>query len=306
MQKLKDLTPADDQKIYSMDVNANGAKTFFCKTLPEMWQLMYNKTPRNFCEVIGNSPCHMYFDLDEGNVKKACQKLLPMLDKVFNTLKDQVGVVRYFLLDASKTYPDGSRKNSAHIICVGEKYILQSPTQGRAFVQRLKDIFEDDFDIEIDEKIYTRNRCFRMLGNSKYGQQRPLKGLNWNMQNWVSTLVQPVKTLGVADLGLGNVISAPLRNNSVPPCVAEVLAHMGASDYTWKNDLEWVWGGHLQKGICKLARREHRRNNRYFIYKAEYAQFTVGCHHCKKRYTEPIPNKLRKKVQVFMNQLIKL
>jgi len=36
MQKLKDLTPADDQKIYSMDVNANGAKTFFCMTLPQM------------------------------------------------------------------------------------------------------------------------------------------------------------------------------------------------------------------------------------------------------------------------------
>ena len=208
MQKLKDLTPAADQKIYSQDVNESGAKTFFCKTLPEMWQLMRNKTPRNCCEVIGNSPCHMFFDLDEGDVRAQSRKLMGMLDKVFLTLKDQVGLVRYFFLDASKTYPDGSRKNSAHIICVGEKYILQSPTQGRAFVQRLRDIFEDDFDIEIDEKIYTRNRCFRMLGNSKYGQQRPLKGLAWNMQNWVSTLVQPVKTLGVADLGLGNVISA--------------------------------------------------------------------------------------------------
>jgi len=191
------------------------------------------------------------------------------------------------------------------VICVGEKYILQSPTQGRAFVQRLKDIFEDEFDIVIDEKIYTRNRCFRMLGNSKFGQQRPLKGLAWTMENWVSTLVQPVRTLQVAELGLGNVISAPLRNNSVPPCVAEVFAYMGASDYTWKNDLEWVWGGHLQKGICKLVGREHRRNNRYFVYKAEYAQFTIGCHHCKKRYTEPVPKDLRKNVRTFLNQLIK-
>ena len=125
-------------------------------------------------------------------------KLQKMLDQIFKTLKSQVGLVRYYFLDASKTKPDGTRKNSAHIICVGEKYILQSPTQGRAFVQRLSDIFEDEFDIVIDEKIYTRNRCFRMIDNSKFGQQRPLKGLAWTMENWVSTLVQPVKTLGVA------------------------------------------------------------------------------------------------------------
>ena len=266
---------------------------------------MYNKTPRNFCEVIGNSPCHMYFDLDEGDVGAAWPKLESMLDKVFKTLGDQVGVVRYFYLDASKTYPDGTRKNSAHIICAGEKYILQSPVQGRAFVQRLADIFEDDFDIEIDTKIYTRNRCFRMLGNSKYGQQRPFRGLPWNMQNWVSTLVQPVKTLAVAELGLGNVVSAPLRNNCVPPCVAEVLEWANASDYTWKNDLEWVWGGHLRRGVCKLAKREHRRNNRWFRYDALKGVFIVGCHHCKRSYHELVPPKLQSEVRKLLNQLIK-
>ena len=88
--KLKDLTPAPDEKIYSMDVNATGAKTFFCKTLPAMWELQANRTPRNYCEVIGDSPCHMYFDLDEGDVRAACGKLTGMLDKVFKTLKDQV------------------------------------------------------------------------------------------------------------------------------------------------------------------------------------------------------------------------
>ena len=307
MQKLKDLTPAADEKIYAMDVNALGAKTFFSKTIPAMWKHQANRTPRNYCEVIADSPCHMFFDLDEGDVRAQWRKLEKMLNQVFSTLKDQVGVVRYYFLDASKTMPDGTRKNSAHIICAGEKYILKSPTQGRAFVQRLSDIFEDEFnDIIIDEKIYTRNRCFRMLGSSKYGQQRPLKGLAWTMENWVSTLVQPVKTLAVAELGLGNVISAPLRNNSVPPCVADVLEFMGASDYTWKNDLEWVFGGHLKKGVCKLAGREHRRNNRYFIFKAEYGTFTVGCHHCKKRYTEPIPQEMRQTVRAFLHQPIKL
>jgi hypothetical protein len=305
MQKLNDLTPADDQKIYSMDVNSNGAKTFSCKTLMEMWQLMSKTTPRNWCEVISDSPCHMYFDLDEGDVRANWHKLEGMLDNVFKTLKDQVGVVKYYFLDASKTYPDGTRKNSAHIICAGEKYILKSPVQGRAFVQRLKDIFEDDFDIDIDTKVYSRNRCFRMLGNSKYGQRRPLKGLSWNMENWVSTLIQPVKTLAVAELGLGNVVSAPLRNNSVPPCVAKVLEWAGASDYTWKNDLEWVWGGHLRKGVCKLAGREHSHNNRWFKYQAP-AVFVIGCHHCKRNYSQSVPDELQDDVYDFLEKIINI
>jgi len=248
----------------------------------------------------------MYFDLDEGNVRGQWRKLEAMLDKVFKTLKKQVGLVRYFFLDASKTMPDGTRKNSAHIICAGEKYILESPVQGRAFVQRLKDIFEEEFDIDIDTKVYTRNRCFRMLGSSKYGQQRPFKGLPWTMENWVSTLVQPVKTLEVAKLGLGNVVSAPLRNNSVPPCVAEVFTWIGASDYTWKDDLRWVWGGHLQKGVCKIAKREHRRNNRWFKLKAEEAKIIIGCHHCKKTYAEIIPDEFRVKIRQFLHQVINM
>jgi hypothetical protein len=305
MMKLKDLTPKADQKVYSQDLNKKGAKTFFCKTLPEMWELMRNKTPLNYCEVIGDSPCHLYFDLDEGNVRAVWRKLEEMLNKVFSTLKSQVGIVKYYFLDASKTYPDGTRKNSAHIICAGEKYILQSPTQGRAFVQRLSDIFEDEFDIEIDNKIYTRNRCFRMLGNSKYGQQRPLRGPSWTMENWVATLVQPVKTLDVAELGLGNVVSAPLRNNSIPPCVGEVLEWANASDYQWKNSLEWVWGGHLRKGVCKLAKREHRRNNRWFRYEATKGVIIIGCHHCRRTYNELVPSELQSNVRKFLNQLIK-
>jgi len=306
MIKLKDLKPADDEKIYSQDVNENGAKTFFCKTLPAMWDFQSSRTPRHFCEIIADAPCHLYFDLDTGDVRAQWQKLEAMLDKVFKTLRDQVGVVKYYFLDASKTYPDGTRKNSAHIICAGEKYILKSPVQGRAFVQRLADIFEDEFDIEIDTKVYSRNRCFRMLGNSKYGQRRPLKCGDWTMENWINTLVQPVKTLAVAELGLGNVVSAPLRNNSVPPCVGKVLEWANSSDYTWKNDLEWVWGGHLQKGVCKLAKREHRRNNRWFRYNATEGVFIVGCHHCKRTYHELVPSELQSDVRKFLNQLIKI
>ena len=296
MLRLKDVVARPDEKIYSMDVSKKGAKQFIGRTLPSMWTLMQSG-PLNYCEVIEDRPCHMYFDIDEGNVRQQWAILEKMLDAMFHALKDKVGTVEYIFLDASK-----GKKQSAHIIVIAEKYLLESPVQGRSFYQRLVDIYGDDVP-DIDLGVYTRNRCFRMLGNSKYGQDRPLVGLDWTMENWVRTLVQPVRSKEVVKLGLDKVMSAPMRNNMVPPCVEAILDWAGASDYRWKNDLEWVWGGHLNKGMCKLAKRTHSRNNRYYIYKAPDI-FTVGCHHCHKRYNKAIPDNLQEDVMKFLNQVI--
>ena len=296
MLRLKDVVPRPDEKIYSMDESKKGAKQFIGRTLPSMWTLMQSG-PLNYCEVIEDRPCHMYFDLDEGNVRQQWAILEKMLDAMFHALKDKVGTVEYIFLDASK-----GKKQSAHVIVIAEKYLLESPVQGRSFYQRLVDIYGDDVP-DIDLGVYTRNRCFRMLGNSKYGQDRPLIGLDWTMENWVRTLVQPVRSKEVVVLGLDKLVSAPMRNNMIPPCVEAVLDWAGASDYRWKNDLEWVWGGHLKKGPCKLAKRTHRRNNRYYIFKAPDL-FTIGCHHCHKRYNEAIPEHLQGEVMKFLNQVI--
>lgn len=297
MLRLKEVTARPDEKIYSMDVNAKGAKQFMARTLPSMWSLM-QKGDCNYCEIIEDRPCHLYFDLDDGNIRAQWAILEKMLNAMFHAMKDQVGTVQYIFLDASK-----GKKQSAHIIVVAEKYLLESPVQGRAFYQRLVDIYKSDAPT-IDTSVYTRNRCFRMLGNSKYGQDRPLVGLPWTMENWVKTLVQPVRSKDVAKLGLQRVTSAPMRNDMVPPCVEAVLEWAGASDYKWKNDLEWVWGGHLEKGMCKLAGRTHRKNNRYYIYKAP-DMFMIGCHHCHKRYNKAIPDDLQQAVMKFLNQVIK-
>ena len=249
MLRLKDVAARADEKIYSMDVNKRGAKQFLARTLPSMWSLMQDGF-LNYCEVIEDRPCHMYFDIDEGNVRQKWGVLEKMLDFMFHAMKEKVGTVEYIFLDASQ-----GTKQSAHIIVIAEKYLLESPVQGRSFYQRLVDIYGDDVPT-IDLSVYTRNRCFRMLANSKYGQNRPLVGLNWSMENWVRTLVQPVRSKEVVKLGLDKVVSAPFRNNNmVPPCVEAVLDWAGATDYRWKNDLEWVWVGHLKKGVCKLAGR---------------------------------------------------
>ena len=298
MLRLKQVHPKADEKIYSMDVNAKGAKQFMARTLPSMWNMM-QEGRRNYCEVIEDRPCHMFFDLDEGNIREQWGMLEKMLDAMFYAMKDHVGTVQYIFLDASK-----GKKKSAHIIVMAEKYLLESPVQGRALYQRLVDIYGDDVP-KIDTSVYTRNRCFRMLGNSKYDQDRPLIGLPWTMENWVRTLVQPVRSKEVVSLGLTKVVSAPMRINGAPPCVEAVLEWAGASDsQRWKNEMEWVWGGHLQKGVCKIAGRMHRKNNRYYFYKLPDV-FHIRCHHCHKGYNVAIPDELQDKVMKFLNQVIK-
>tara|TARA_B110000858_G_C17809817_1_gene480506 strand:- start:7357 stop:8253 length:897 start_codon:yes stop_codon:yes gene_type:complete len=298
MLRLKDVDAKADEKIYSMDVSNKGAKQFMARTLPSMWSLMQTGK-RNYCEIIEDRPCHMYFDLDEGNVRQQWAVLEKMLNAMFFALKDQVGTVQYIFLDASR-----GKKQSAHIIVMAEKYLLESPVQGRSLYQRLVDIYGDDVP-SIDLGVYTRNRCFRMLGNSKYGQDRPLVGLPWTMENWVRTLIQPVRSKEVAKLGLHRVTSAPMRSTLIPPCVEAVLDWAGASDYRWKNDLEWVWTGHLQKGVCKIAGRVHSKNNRCFFFTAP-DRFAVWCHHCHKIRNEAIPEELQFEVMKFLNQVIKI
>lgn len=298
MLRLKDVVPKADEKIYSKDLNTKGAKQFMARTLPSMWSLM-QEGRKNYCEVIQDRPCHMFFDLDEGNVREKWHILEKLLDAIFAPLKNSVGTVEYVFLDASK-----GKKQSAHIVLVADKYLLESPVQGRAFYQRLVDMYGDIVP-KIDLSVYSRNRCFRMLGNSKYQQDRPLVGLPWTMENWVKTLVQPVRSKEVVSLGLCKVESAPMRNNAVPPCVEAVLTWAGASDsQSWKNDMEWVWGGHLHKGVCKLAGRMHSSNNRYYFYKAPDI-LHIRCHHCHRGYNIAIPEDLQSEVMKFLNQVIR-
>lgn len=295
---LKSVVCAPDEKIYATCVNKSGAKCFHAKSLPSMWAHMQPQ-PRNYSEVIKDAPCHMYFDFDDGDVYAEWSDLKKMLVKVFKALSIEL---EFIVLDASL----GS-KRSLHVIVKsvvrqnGEKiykYLLQSPVQGLSLLGRLKAMFHTL--PLLDDRIYTRNRCFRMLGSSKYGQRRPFRG-PWTMEHWVNTLVQP-GTLGVHELGLKKVISAPMRCHSFPPCIEELFNWLGSSDYVWKIELEWIFKGHMRKGVCPLAGKQHRSNNRYFIFDCTTcSHVTIGCHSCRKRYKRTVPLAIQEKVRKFMD-----
>lgn len=295
---LRNVVCAPDEKIYATCVNKKNAKVFYAKTLSAMWDHMQAQ-PRHHSEVIRDAPCHMYFDFDDGDVYKEWGKMKRMLDRVMKTLGIQL---EYVVLDASL-----GTKRSLHVIAKSYviingvrtyKYLLKSPVQGLYLLYRLKDMF-GQLPL-LDTCIYTRNRCFRMLGCSKYGQRRPFRG-PWTMEFWTKTLVQP-GTLDAHELGLKHAVSAPMRTLEFPDCVHDVFEWADVSDYRWKVDMEWIFKGHLNKGVCNLAGRQHKNNNRYAIYNcADPSVFTIGCHRCRKRYSVSVPPRLYKAVRRYMN-----
>lgn len=298
---LRDVVCAPDEKIYATCVNSKNAKVFYAKTLTAMWAHMQAQ-PRNHSEVIKDAPCHMFFDFDEGDVYKEWSKMKKMLERAMKAMGIQL---EYIVLDASL----GS-KRSLHVIAKSVvvvngirtyKYLLKSPVQGLHLLYRLRDMFGEL--PKLDDRIYTRNRCFRMLGCSKYGQRRPFRG-PWTMEFWTKTLVQPC-TLDTHELGLKHAVSAPMRSLEFPPCVEEVFDWAGVSGYRWKIEMEWIFKGHLNKGVCELVGRQHKNNNRYVIYNCGTPSvLTIGCHKCRKRYSLTVPPMLVRNVRKYMNTMI--
>ena len=225
-----------------MCVTSAGAKRFFAATEDEMWTRM-QQGPRNYSEIIQDKPCHLFFDLDEGDVHAKWKRLEPLVNAFLNLLNVDY---HHIVLDASK-----GEKRSLHVITRASKFVLASPTQGKQFVKQLETIH--DVDLGLDTTIYTRNRCFRMLGNSKYGADRPLRG-EWSKTFWLKTLVQPNMALETVLWAPAHVPVSLRENTELPECANEVLDHIGAVRRL-RMPMSWTWTGQLTKRECKLANR---------------------------------------------------
>lgn len=294
--KLHEVRATGTQKIWSRCVNTKGAKTFFAATQDEMWKRM-QRGERNYSEIIKDAPCHLYFDIDGGDVYASWRKLKECLVKIFKALNIHV---QFVVLDSSN-----HKKTSIHAIVTSKQFLLESPMQGKAFVVRIHSMFGEI--PGLDTTIYTRNRCFRLLGNSKFNENRPLRG-PWTKRFWINSLVQPFKkNPKVHNLGLKHIIPAPSRRliAKYPPCVREVLRYIKASDYVWKEDLQWSYVGHIKKSPCPFVGRTHRRNNMWFRFNlGDYP--ILGCHACGKRKRMDIPKQMFKDVLTFLRTPLQL
>lgn len=283
-----------DQKIYSQCLDSTGRKRFFAATNENMWKIM-QREPRYYSEVVANKPCHMFWDFDDGDVHAEWKKVESCVNKLLNSRGLDY---THILLDSSN-----ETKKSLHVITICNIFLLGAPQQGKYFLYKLKQGFDLDLS-NIDTTIYTRNRCFRMLGNSKYGTNRKLKG-TWTQDHWEKTLVQPISEL--KHFEWGNPIAESIQTYGDrpprPQCVIKAMHWFGANpNYWWKHSASWVYVGHLKRGsICPIAKRIHTHNNIFFTLRLGFP-LKLTCHACQTYIQKQLP--MQKEIDTFLNTIL--
>lgn len=288
---LRQVRCRSDQKIYSECVDGTGRKRFFAATNGIMWKRMQVGS-RHYSEVVADRPCHMFWDFDEGDVHAEWAKIEPCVNAVLNSRGLNY---THVLLDSSD-----DKKQSLHVVTVCNVFLLGSPKQGKFFLFKLKEFFQLDLS-SIDTTIYTRNRCFRMLGSTKFGSDRKLKG-SWTKAHWERTLVQPLCDMEHVDWG--PPVSDSIKSyGNTPACVMRAIKWFGGNpSYFWKHALTWTYVGHLKRGMeCPIAKRVHRSNNIYFTLRLGFP-LKLTCHKCQKHVEKQLP--MQGEIDTFLNTVL--
>ncbi len=154
-----------------------------------------------------NAPCHLYIDLDINletfpsiNVFDIWLLLEKYIDRV---LSDECGfdhIVKHVM------HANSLKKGSMHIVYNIKNRMFESNAHCGAFMRAIRAIMESNSDATMfDEKwvdmcVYSPNRLFRMLGCTKYGQDRPLlKSGAVTYEDWKSCKIQPSFTKGTCN-----------------------------------------------------------------------------------------------------------
>ena len=290
--KLKDIVRSPGDKVYARCLDKSGRKHFLSASYDEMWTIMCKSKHRCYSEVIEDSPCHMFFDIDGANDVDECWT---NIEPYVNDVLDALGLkYKHVKLDSSD-----STKQSMHIITQCDYWLLGSPSEGLGFLQMLKSV-HPQIDLSfVDLLVYNRNRCFRMLGSSKFGSTRKLVG-EWNKDSWINSLVQPTCDRQVKHRWGSTDAVVGMYHGKHPECVAEALKWIGAVDVR-RYPLSWTYVGNLKKQVCPFAHRQHRNNNLRFVLRLGTA-LQIKCHKCDGIIRKTLP--MQNNIDLFLNSVV--
>lgn len=287
---------------------------YIAATEKEVWEQYISQGTRTICEVIDSKkPCHLYIDIDV-DLKKTpgikvydCWKSVkPLIQHILTTQYPNVPV-DYIIMDSSS-----NKKGSLHIVVKIDGYLFTNASHCGAFMRVLKKFIElEHSNVEgafsfFDLGIYTRNRLFRMLGQTKAGQKRFLKShLDFTFENWRETRVCPVgstsaKLIVTKEPDGGSPVYTSGSNYGagqctvvsgwVPSCVKGDIYRFLCEEVGYIERM--VFTGENMKVVCNTSnrncmfqRRQHRSNVMYIVIDLINKSFHVKCHsqHCKKR-----------------------
>ena len=165
-------TSVDTSFIIACDINNKGSKKFASFKSLKLFERFYsNEQIKNYYEVIcTNNKSKLYIDLDIHNVT---------LYDSQNILKKLLNELESFCLMHSDVIPKyevsnshSETKKSYHITC--NNIILINQKQRFLFSEEFSKYLSADLKEYFDCSVYSKNRCFRLLESSKFGQNRPL------------------------------------------------------------------------------------------------------------------------------------
>ncbi|GJQ12621.1 hypothetical protein GpartN1_g4412.t1 [Galdieria partita] len=181
-------------ELFSEDLDSSGTRHYLLASYNDFWEIYRKRTNKHFYEVIReNVSCKLYFDLEyvqacnthiqESLLLESIAKLVKEGLKQILKRKDYalLPYLRCLVLDSSS-----KEKFSKHIVF--PKIVFPNNRIAGKFISTLlqcSDITSqllvlkpsrDEMQtvLAIDLSVYSRNRCFRILGSSKFGENRPL------------------------------------------------------------------------------------------------------------------------------------
>ena len=302
------------QYVYKKDNKNKLSYKYIAATEEEIWKQYIEKGILTICEVIGSKqPCHLYIDIDvnlketpEIKVYECWKAVKPIISNHFEIIFPNTPV-DYIVMDSSS-----SKKGSLHIVIKIKDHLFTNASHCGAYMRVLKKFIENKHsNIEgafsfFDLGIYTRNRLFRMLGQTKAGQKRYLRShLDFTFENWRNSRVCPILTKNVELIQMkepdgGSPIftsgssygagQCTITSGWVPECVkGKIFQYLCEEVGTIER---MVFTGENMKVVCNTSnkncvfqKRKHKSNVMYIVIDLINKSYHIKCHsrHCKKR-----------------------
>lgn len=302
--------------------------SYIAATEEEIWEQYISQGTLTICEVIDSKkPCHLYIDIDVNLKETPGIKVYDCWKAVQPIIKEHFGIlypkfpVDFIVMDSSST-----KKGSLHIVVKIKDHLFTNASHCGAYMRYLKKYIEEKKPNVVghfsffDLGIYTRNRLFRMLGQTKAGQKRFLKShLDFTFENWKDSRVCPITSSNVELIqGKEPDGGPPVYTSGSKYAAGECTVVSGWIPDCVRGDMytflcnevgrieRMVFTGENMKVVCNtdnrnciFQRRRHKSNVMYIVIDLINKSYHIKCHsqHCKKK---------RSKIHYFDERLAKI
>lgn len=288
--------------------HGKSGRYYVADTLENYWSRYLNAGIRTGCELVEKEkPCHLFIDLDVDKQKYPSidvQQIWVTLEKYIDFLLTEYREIPLVDITKQLHFSSDVNKGSMHIIYKIKGKIFQSSAHVGAFMRCVQQYVEEEcvkdliiFDNHfVDMGIYTQNRLFRMLGCTKYGQQRHLTNhADFTFENWSENLVQPlVNDAEIIPIAEPDNSSPRYTSGGagysgitgwVPRCVNPLLEYISETHARVTRvhafPMSFTFACNLSTKKCPFKGGEHSSNVLYVVINLVKFSYRIRCHSSK-------------------------